>query len=173
MIKKSKITKVSPKPNRDFHYRIIKARIAETIIKELFQVCGFNVFEYGMERTVPAILGKIKDKTEKTALQIRTMPDFVVQNNYTGQLLYLEVKYRKSGKFSIMDLQEDFPYKNAWFIIVTKSDFKCISYKQLNEGEKLNGSPNYLLEDNSIFNLNRQIVINYKNYSKNFFKGVE
>lgn len=37
----------------NFHYRMIKARIAETIVKELFQICGYSVFEHGMERAMP------------------------------------------------------------------------------------------------------------------------
>lgn len=55
--------------NNDFYYRIIKAHIAETLIKELFQNCGCTVLEYGMERTLPKILGKIQDKDDETMKQ--------------------------------------------------------------------------------------------------------
>jgi len=41
--------------NHNFHYRMIKARVAETIIKELFLVSGYNVFDYGMERSLRSL----------------------------------------------------------------------------------------------------------------------
>ncbi|WP_319589274.1 hypothetical protein [uncultured Draconibacterium sp.] len=159
-------------PNKDFHYRLIKARVAETLIKELFQNCGYTVFEYGMERTVPTILGKIQDKDEETAKQIRSMPDFVVQCPENGQLNYVEVKYRKSGKFRLSDLIKDYPYKNAIFIIVSKSTIRVISYNELEQGNSLpaNGCS---LEDCETFNLNKELVEKYKTYSASFFDGVE
>lgn len=39
-----------------FHYRLIKARVAETIINELFHVSGFNVFDYSIDRSMLDIL---------------------------------------------------------------------------------------------------------------------
>ncbi len=38
-----------------FSLNSIKGRVAETIIQELFLAHGFNVFHYGMERSVPGI----------------------------------------------------------------------------------------------------------------------
>lgn len=159
------------KPNNDFHYRIIKARVAETLIKELFQNCGYTVFEYGMERTVPNIIGKIQDKNEETAIQIRSMPDFVVQNSIHGKLDYLEVKYRKNGQFNFHNLLKDYPYHNAIFVIVSKTDIYAISYKELvklNQGEAL-----CKLEDYKHFSLDLALVEKYKAYAQAFFSGVE
>lgn len=157
--------------NNDFHYRIIKARIAETLVKELFQNCGYTVFEYGMERTVPAILGKIQDKQEKTAVQIRSMPDFVVQSP-SGVLHYVEVKYRKNGIFSISDLIKDFPFHNANFIIVSKQSIQVINYAELKEGKTLPQN-NCNLADFKLFNLDKTIVEKYTQYASSFFEGVE
>ena len=39
---------------------MIKGRIAETLIEELFLSLGFNVFRYGMENTVPGIMKLLK-----------------------------------------------------------------------------------------------------------------
>lgn len=159
-------------PNQDFHYRLIKARIAETLIKELFQNCGYTVFEYGMERTVPAILGKIQDKNEETAKQIRSMPDFVVQNIENGKLDYVEVKYRKDGRFSLKNLIEGFPYKNAVFIVVSKYSIKAITFADLEEGKKL-PDDGIKLEDFKSFDLDKQLVWKYRQYAESFFDGVE
>ena len=162
------------KPN-NFHYRMIKARVAETIIKELFQVCGYKVFEHGMERSMPVITGQINRDDSDVALQIRKMPEFVVQAPPPDSCLnYLEVKYRKNGRFpSKSDNIENYPYKNAWFIVVSKTEFRCISYQQIMEGEKINGNDDFLLENSQVFKLDKSLVQLYLDYSKSFFEGVE
>lgn len=158
--------------NNDFHYRLIKARVAETLIKELFQNCGYTVFEYGMERTVPSILGKIQDKNEETAKQIRSMPDFVVQNINNGKLDYVEVKYRKNERFGLKDLIEGYPYKNAIFVIVSQKSIRAISFADLELGKKIpdDGSK---LEEFKTFDLDKQLVWKYRQYAESFFDGVE
>ena len=158
--------------NNDFHYRIIKARVAETLIKELFQNCGYTVFEYGMERTVPGILGRFQDKEEETAKQIRSMPDFVVQNSQNGKLDYVEVKYRKDGRFSLSDLLEDYPYKNAIFIIVSKHNIKAMNYSKLEDGKNIQ-TDGVNLEEFPLFDLNKELVWKYRRYAESFFDGVE
>ncbi|WP_321996380.1 hypothetical protein [Draconibacterium orientale] len=158
--------------NNDFHYRIIKARVAETLVKELFQNCGYTVFEYGMERTVPSILGRIQDKDEETAKQIRSMPDFVVQNSKNGKLDYVGVKYRKDGRFSLSDLIEEYPYKNAIFIIVSKHNIKAITYSELKEGKNIQAD-GVNLEEFPVFDLSKELVWKYRRYAESFFDGVE
>jgi len=161
--------------NNHFHYRMIKARIAETIIKELFQLCGFNVFEHGMERTMPTITGKLNCDESDTALKIRKMPDFVVQAPPPdNKLHYVEVKYRKSSNFpASSDNIKNYPYKNAWFIIVSKKDIRCISYQQIMAGENLKKDDSYLLENSKEFNLNTDLVKQFQKYATDFFNGVE
>jgi len=39
---------------------MIKGRIAETLIEELFLSLDYNVFRYGMENTVPGIMHLLK-----------------------------------------------------------------------------------------------------------------
>lgn len=158
-----------------FHYRLIKARVAETIVKELFQVCGYNVFEYGMERTMPEILGRLNQDNSETALQIRAMPDFVVQSPPPGnELFYVEVKYRKNSNFP--DRSEDlanYPFKNAWFIIVSQKDIRCISYTDIALGKKPETNDEYLLVNSVVFNLDKATVQQFQEYSNSFFKGVK
>ncbi|MCK5594480.1 MAG: hypothetical protein KAI18_04505, partial [Candidatus Aenigmarchaeota archaeon] len=40
---------------------MIKGRIAETLIEELFLYLGYDVFRYGMENTVPGIMKLLKN----------------------------------------------------------------------------------------------------------------
>ncbi len=42
--------------DRNYRYGMIKGRIAETLIQDLFLSLGFNVFNYGMENTIPGIM---------------------------------------------------------------------------------------------------------------------
>jgi len=160
-------------PNKNFNYRIIKARVAEAIIKELFQQSGFYVYEYGMERTMPLIMDKIRNLDSDIANKIRTTPDFVVQNSTSGDLFYLEVKYRHNGKFTLEDLGEDYPYKNAYFIVVSHQDIQWITYERLENGQYLSENSKMYLENCKEFNLDYNLVEQYKQYAKNFFSNVE
>lgn len=160
-------------PYNNFNYRIIKARIAETLIKELFQECGFSVYENGMERTQPILMSKIKNGNSEIAEHIRYSPDFVIQNPNSGELFYLEVKYRKNGYFNFSELPENFPYKNAFFIIISKEDIQWINYKLLSEGRYLSQNSRMQLEECNIFKLDKEKVLQYKQYAKDFFSNVK
>lgn len=159
--------------NNNFNYRLIKARVAETLIKELFQECGYLVYEYGMERTMPELMKSMKNRNDKIAETIRFAPDFVVQNAQTGSLNYLEVKYRKEGSFRFSDLKPGFPYKNAYFIIVSKKDIQWISYKLLTEGRYLSANSRMHLEGCKVFHLDKETVLQYKQYAADFFSNVD
>ena len=54
-----------------FHFRILKARIAETLIKELFKLNNYNVFYFGMEEVLPGITGSLNNNTTSEAQSIR------------------------------------------------------------------------------------------------------
>lgn len=84
---------------KHFAFNLIKARLSESIIKHLFIENGYKVFHYGMEAAVPTIVGLLNTDTSDVSKSIRQMPDFVVQAP-TGNLFYLEVKYRASGEIS-------------------------------------------------------------------------
>jgi len=70
----------------DYRYRVIKGRIAETLIEELFLSIGYNVFRHGMENTVPSIVDLLKGVSSDVADNIRLMPDIVVQK---GDKVYI------------------------------------------------------------------------------------
>ena len=50
---------------------MIKGRIAETLIQELFLQEQFNVFRYGMENTIPGIMDLLQGVRTDVADQIR------------------------------------------------------------------------------------------------------
>jgi len=93
----------------NYRYGMIKGRIAETLIQELFLSLGYNVFRYGMENTIPGIMELLKGVRSDVAQEIRRMPDFVMQNPKTKDVYFVEVKFRASGEFKKKDLPKDYP----------------------------------------------------------------
>jgi hypothetical protein len=160
-------------PIKDYSQNIIKARVAETIIQELFIQNGYNVFNYGMERTMPTLIGKISRNTDVVSTAIRSMPDFVVQHIESGELLYVEVKFRASGCFDIKELLDNFPYENAHFIVVSKNAIKCISFKELKDGGKIEKNDNRNISAYPAFHLSDTSLERFLKYINNFFSFVK
>jgi len=150
----------------------IKGRVAETIIQELFLAHGFNVFHYGMERSIPGIAQLTRKTTGQVKDKIRSMPDFVVQNPETHKLHFVEVKYRASGKFSFQDLSPEYPWPHSYFIIVSKTHIKCLTYKQLKEGNSISPVCSNLLIKRKDLGLKKEMILDFMSITQSFFKGV-
>src|SRR5258708_2089469 len=74
---------LSPR-DHNFHFNMIKGRLAESLIQELFLSRGYNVFPYGMENTIPGIMESLKgSKRTDVSNHIKSMPDFVIQEPKT------------------------------------------------------------------------------------------
>lgn len=93
-----------PEKEHDWRYGMIKGRIAETLIQELFLSLGYNVFRYGMENTIPGIMELLKGVRSDVAQQIKRMPDFVMQNPKTKEVYFVEVKFRANEEFNLRNL---------------------------------------------------------------------
>lgn len=156
----------------NYTYSMIKGRIAETLIEELFLSLGFNVFRYGMENTVPGVMELLKGIKNDVATNIRRMPDFVVQHPKNKEVYFVEIKFRRSEIFKKSDLSEDYPYKNCYFIIVSKKHIKCITYAELmNGGEVSSESKNYL-GNRKEFGLDKEVIKDFCDFAVKFFKDV-
>ena len=155
---------------KNFSFNLIKARLSETIIQQLFIQCGYSVFHYGMENAVPAIVGLLNNDNSEAALSIRQMPDFVIQSP-DGQLYYLEVKYRARSPFKHAELKGHFPYQNAWFIVVTKNAFYCASYPEIAAQGYLPYEDAFRLENRPEFSLDPSSVAAFQEVSQRFFQG--
>lgn len=155
-----------------FRYNMVKGRVAETLVQELFLSLGFNVFHYGMERSVPGIANLLKGIKSPVAQEIRSMPDFIVQKPNNGEVFFIEVKYRASEQFSLKDLPEDYPWVNAYFIIVSKRHIKCINYAQLKAGEFIGPECHHYLSNRKEFELDKDTIVSFCNMAVTFFEGV-
>ncbi len=163
---------LTKKENR-YKEGMIKGRIAETLIEELFLSLGYNVFRYGMENTVPAITKLLQDVKSEVADTIRRMPDFVVQHPIRKDVYFIEVKFRKSGEFDINDRSLiNYPYENAYFIVVSKNHIKCITYKELKEGKKVTSKSMNYLGNRKEFDLDKETIIQFCEFAVKFFSEV-
>ena len=171
---KEELNGLSKKDN-NFRESMIKGRIAETLIEELFLSLKYNVFRYGMENTVPGIMELLKDVRSDVAYNIRRMPDFVIQSNQgknKGEVYFVEVKFRKSEEFSIKDLPKEYPFKNCYFILVSKKHIKCITYKELKAGKEISPISKNYLGSRKEFDLDKEIIKDFCEFAIKFFKDV-
>ncbi len=153
-------------------YNMIKGRIAETLIQELFLSLGYNVFRYGMENTVPGIMELLKGVRSEVAMEIRRMPDFVIQNPRNSDVHFVEVKFRASEKFNYSDLEKDYPYTNAFIIVVSKKHIKCLTVDELKEGKEITPESRNYLGNRDEFDLDKEVIIDFCKFAIQFFENV-
>lgn len=151
---------------------MIKGRIAETLIQELFLSLGYNVFRYGMENTIPGIMELLKGVRSEVAQEIRRMPDFVMQNPKTKDVYFVEVKFRANETFSLKDLPKGYPYENAYIILVSKKRIKCITVAELQEGKEITPTSQNYLGKRKEFDLDKEVIIDFCDFAVLFFKDV-
>jgi hypothetical protein len=172
--KEKKEKKIVSKPkDNPWISGVIKGRIAETIVEELFRSLDFQVFSYGMENTIPGIKDLLKGVKSDVSKNIRQMPDFVVFKD--NEAHFIEVKYRASGELKLSDISKygDYPFENALFVLVTKKHIKCISYKELSDGKEIKSNCKKFLGNRREFDTDSNLIIDYCRYAVKFFEHVE
>ena len=157
---------------RSYRFGMIKGRIAETLIQELFLSLGYNVFRYGMENTIPGIMELLKGVRSDVAQEIRRMPDFVMQNPQTKDVYFVEVKFRANGEFKQKDLPKNYPYTNAYIVLVSKKHIKCITVEELNNGKEITPTSHNYLGNRKEFDLDKDVIIDFCNFAIKFFENV-
>ncbi len=153
----------------DYRYNVIKGRIAETIVEELFLTLGYHVFRYGMENSIPGVMKLMKGIRSDVATDIKRMPDFVIQSDKTHEVFFVEVKFRADGEFTYDDLGGDkYPYTNAHIILVSKKHIKCAKVEELKAGEEFQ-----YLGDRTEFETDKETIIEFCKFAKQFFDTVK
>lgn len=161
-----------PEDQRNYRYNMIKGRIAETLIQELFLSLNYNVFRFGMENTIPGIMDLLKGVKGDVSNDIRRMPDFVMQNPRTNEVFFVEVKFRKSGTFRLKDLPPNYPYTNAFIVLVSKKHIKCITVPELLDGKEITPESKNYLGSRKEFNLDKEVIIEFCKFATQFFESV-
>ncbi|MEQ9186975.1 MAG: hypothetical protein RLP15_04520 [Cryomorphaceae bacterium] len=157
---------------RSYRYGMIKGRIAETLIQELFLSLGYNVFRFGMENTIPGIMELLKGVRSDVAQEIRRMPDFVMQNPKSKEVYFVEVKFRANGEFKFKDLPKNYPYENAFIVLVSKKHIKCITVPELKDGKEVSPTSHNYLGKRKEFDLDKEVIIDFCNFAIKFFENV-
>lgn len=157
---------------RTYRYNMIKGRIAETLIQELFLSLGYNVFRYGMENTIPGIMELLKGVKSEVATEIRRMPDFVIQNPNNKSVYFVEVKFRASGEFKAKDLPRNYPFTNAFIILVSKKHIKCLLAQEIIDGEEITPTSHNYLGSRKEFDLDKAVIIDFCKFALQFFENV-
>ena len=170
-IKKEKGTISGENKKNTYAEGMIKGRIAETLIEELFLSLGWNVFRYGMENTVPGIIKLLKGVRSDVATNIKRMPD--LKKKKGKEVFFVEVKFRKDESFSRKKLSKNYPYENTYFIIVSKKHIKCITYDELIKGKEITPTSQNYLSKRKEFDLNKEVIKDFCNFAVQFFQGVE
>ncbi len=156
-----------------FHLNSLKGRIAEQLIQDLFINNHYNVFNYGLERLHPSLSKMISFDAHSTSRELRYMPDFVVQSSQNGDLFYLEVKFRANGSFRFDEKYEHYPYRNAWFVIVSPEKIQCMHYKRLKAGYEITPETNYSLNKVKSFHFTLESIKEYTEYTKQVFQAFQ
>jgi len=172
LVGKEKVKSIKSKKENPWVSGVIKGRIAETIIEELFRSLGFQVFNYGMENSVPGIKDLLKGVRGDVSKNIRKMPDFVVFKD--NQAHFLEVKFRANAELKLKDIEAhgNYPFESALFILVTKKHIKCISYKELKGGKEITATCHNYLGKRKEFDTDKNTIIEYCKYAVKFFETV-
>ena len=156
----------------NYRYGMIKGRIAETLIQELFLGLGYNVFRYGMENTIPGIMELLKGVKSEVAQHIRRMPDFVIQHPVRKDVYFVEVKFRANGEFRAQDLPKDFPYTNAYVILVSKKHIKCLTVQELWDGKEMTPETKNYLGNRKEFYRDKDVIVDFCYFAIQFFESV-
>lgn len=156
-------------PN-NFNLNTLKGRMAEHLVQDLFIQSGYNVFNFGLERLHPILSKDVRKKETKTGKALRFMPDFVVQSKKNGDLFYLEVKFRANGFFEFDETYMDYPYQNAWFVIVSPEKIQCMLYKLLMKKHKITIHTNLSLARVKQFHIDKNILEEYEQYAQVMFQ---
>lgn len=105
---------------------MLKGRMAETLVEELFRSSGNTIYRFGYEAILQNLtqIEKSFDGNDETGKRIRAIPDFIVIDNQ-GAPTFLEVKFRWNGKLHNHDherLQRIKDFWNAKIIFVNCSE---------------------------------------------------
>ena len=143
-----------------FHSRMIKGKLAETLVEQLFISHKYNVYRYGMaygsQRNTLTVVKKLRE----TSSAHGKLPDFVVQHRHDKETFFVDVRFRSTGYFTARDLDKEYhhPYDNTLIIVVSPENIKCLSVAELRTGKMISPDCRNLLSERSEFQLRKDVV---------------
>jgi hypothetical protein len=153
-----------------FRCKMVKDKIAETLVEQLFLSHKYSVYRYGMEYVVPALGRSMKRLGSEVADRVRNMPDFVVQHRLNKETHFVEVKFRPNGCFSEKELDKSYSYDNSLIIVVSHTGIKCLSVRELKQGLEITPDCSNYLAGRSEFQLRKDVVIDFCRFGETFLE---
>lgn len=86
--------------------------------------------------------------------------------------LVIEVKFRANETYNLNDLPKDYPYDNAFFIVVSKKHIKCITVPEIREGKEISPASRNYLGSRREFDLDKDTIVQFCDFAVEFFDGV-
>ena len=153
-----------------FSERILKARIAETIVSEMLKEAGYFVYRYGYEGLLQSLaqdgLPRMKSG-DIEADKVRSMPDFLVMDKM-GDVSFVEVKYREKREDE--ELRERlgraaryWPEAKVLITYPTEPHFLISSFPVFAKMGKL-----YLLENDKFIQVPQKLIWEYGKLCKKY-----
>ena len=87
-------------------------------------------------------------------------------------MYFLEIKFRASGEFKFSDLPKNYPYTNAYIILVSKKHIKCLTVEELETWQEITPTSKNYLWNRKEFDLNKSVIIDFCNFAIKFFENV-
>ena len=157
--------------NYSFASNVVKGRIAETLVEEMFKKSGYIVYRFGYEAILENIsqlrqLGKDLQNSD-TLDKIRSIPDFLVISP-NGSVQLIEVKYSSSATLSKSALHKYAVFwREARVLLVSplKPYFSINYVENFIESGKL-----FTLENDRYTKIDPKIIENFSQIVKEYFK---
>ncbi|MCH8520018.1 MAG: hypothetical protein LAT82_04660 [Nanoarchaeota archaeon] len=149
----------------NFRFNLMKGKIVEVIIQNMFECTDYQVFSYGHENTLGYMKNELKKykKHNDTLKKIRFTPDFVIYNPKTEETRLIEVKYNNSKNNKIISDFE--PYQKYWsdcYILVVNPSSENVYFIQKASEIEI---------ENEFYNKNLHKKV--KTYDLNKFKKIQ
>lgn len=158
--------------NIPFAYRLLKGRIAETIICDMLQESGYFVYRFGYEGILQSLVQKGLPKMKNGSIEtdkIRTMPDFIVMDK-EGNVSFVEVKFRSKSEVDFGLKNWIYKTNNYWpeskIIMVkpTEPYFMISSIEEFIKTIKF-----HPLSENKYFKIDDKLIANYQKLVRKYF----
>jgi len=152
---------------------VLKGRVGEALVRELFLMLGMDVYFNGVEHKFPSLAAKhLKGRAHKNIVlrHIANAPDFVIVDTRKEKdvLYYVEVKFRSRGEINSKELLRY--EEGVIFILLDKSTFYVVERefiaKEYAKGVQVKFRDLSMLSQKNVFDLDsqqKQTVVEYAN----------
>jgi hypothetical protein len=70
------------------------------------------------------------------------------------------------------EMIKDYPYRNAYIVLVSKKHIKCLTVEELESGKEITPTSKNYLGNRKEFDLDRQTIIDFCDFAVQFFESV-